>query len=157
MDVRGVAAFKILPRSLIFPHFCSDLSSASSSGVTRRGGRLLINDNFHLPERNTLLQVNLSAKSLINIRKRSDPSKESWHVLLMGQNPSNHKLSSNTYRASKLSNMHDRGTLIFFSGEDGNLLITAYSTLVTPMLTLFRTIPPYKRKYHVKRFLLTNH
>ncbi len=58
-------------------------------------------------------------------------------MMIMGQNPSNHKLSIYTNRASKWSGVQVRNTWLFYSGKNGNLLKTRYSTVVTPTFTLF--------------------
>ncbi len=49
-------------------------------------------------------------------------------MMIMGQNPSNHKLSIYTNRASKRSGVQVRNTCFLYSGKNGNLLITRYST-----------------------------
>ncbi len=49
-------------------------------------------------------------------------------MMIMGQNPSNHKLLIYTNRASKQSGVQVRNTRLFYPGKNGNLLKTRYST-----------------------------
>ncbi len=50
-------------------------------------------------------------------------------MMIMVQNPFNQKLSIYTNRAKKRSGVQVRNTWLFYSGKNGNLLKTRYSTM----------------------------